>query len=84
MSRDVEVLRRLRDELGDGWATYGTGQVRSLEAAETNDALTAAIAALTWQEQVADGMGYLNRPEGQDGYEVASAETILSAWRRRS
>lgn len=46
MSRDVEVLRRLRDESGDGWTTYGTGQVRSLEAAETNDALTAAIAAL--------------------------------------
>jgi ribosomal protein S27AE len=30
-----------------------------------------------WQYQVADGLGFLNHPEGQSGYEVATPEVIL-------
>lgn len=35
-----------------------------------------------WQRAVAEGTGYINQPEGQDGYEVADAETIVAAWKR--
>jgi hypothetical protein len=34
-----------------------------------------------WQVAVADGLGYLNRAEGQGGYEVAEPETVIGAWR---
>lgn len=34
-----------------------------------------------WQVAVADGLGFLNRPEGQDGYEVAPAARLLEEWR---
>lgn len=36
-----------------------------------------------WQLAVAEGTGYINHAEGQDGYEVADAETIVAAWKRR-
>lgn len=49
------------------------------------DTIQARMAELVdlraWQVAVAEGMGYLNRPEGQDGYEVAAPEVILAAWR---
>lgn len=33
-----------------------------------------------WQLDVAEAMGFVNRPEGQGGYEVASVKTIIAAW----
>lgn len=36
-----------------------------------------------WQYAVANGIGYCNHAEGQGGYEVADAETIVVAWKRR-
>lgn len=35
-----------------------------------------------WQEAVADGLGYLNRAEGQGGYEVAKPEVIANTYNR--
>jgi hypothetical protein len=34
-----------------------------------------------WRVAVADGLGYLNRPEGQGGYEVAEPSVIIKAFR---
>jgi hypothetical protein len=36
-----------------------------------------------WQIAVAEGLGYLNRAEGQGGYEVADPETVIGAWREQ-
>lgn len=33
-----------------------------------------------WQLRVADATGYVNRAEGQGGYEVADADTIVAAY----
>ena len=33
-----------------------------------------------WQKTVANGLGYLNQPEGQDGYEVATPAEIIRDW----
>lgn len=47
------------------------------------DAARAEVEELrAWQRDIADGTGYINYAEGQGGYEVAPAETILRAWRR--
>jgi hypothetical protein len=58
------------------------GEVREQERMRAeNKALRAERDALAkWQLEVAEGMGYVNHAEGQDGYEVASAQTILDAW----
>ena len=34
-----------------------------------------------WQLAVADGLGFVNRAEGQSGYDVAAPSVILAAWR---
>jgi hypothetical protein len=48
----------------------------------SRDAARAEAEALrTWQREVAEGIGYLNRAEGQDGYEVAAPSVIVAAWR---
>jgi hypothetical protein len=45
-------------------------------------ALKAQLAeAQWWQREVAEGLGYLNQSDGQSGYEVADAPTIVGAWR---
>lgn len=45
------------------------------------DALCAEVERLrAWQLAVAEGMGYVNRAEGQSGYEAAEPDVILSAW----
>ena len=43
--------------------------------------LRARVAELeAWQKDVANGLGYLNQPEGQAGYEVAAPSTIIHDW----
>jgi post-segregation antitoxin (ccd killing protein) len=49
---------------------------RRLAAAEA-----ARERAEAWQLAVADGLGYVNRPEGQGGYEVAEPSVIVDAFR---
>lgn len=34
-----------------------------------------------WQRRVAEGLGFLSRRDGQDGYEVAEPDEIVKAWR---
>lgn len=47
------------------------------------DRLQAEVEELReWQLKVAEGTGYINRAEGQGGYEVAAPETIIAAWKR--
>jgi len=41
---------------------------------------TALMVVSGWQEDVARALGFLNQPEGQEGYEVASAQTVIEAW----
>ena len=52
------------------------------------DALRARVAELeAWQLTVAEATGYVNRPEGQAGYEVADADTVAGAierWRQEA
>jgi hypothetical protein len=72
---------------------------RAREAAEANDGMRKALrqreqehlAACAeadelraWQEAVADGLGFLNRAEGQRGYEVAEPSVIIRAFRDAS
>jgi hypothetical protein len=40
-----------------------------------------AEAAERWQMEVAEGLGFLNRPEGQGGHEVADPSVIVAAWK---
>jgi hypothetical protein len=40
-----------------------------------------AEAAEGWQLAVADGLGYVNRAEGQGGYEVAEPSVVLASYR---
>ena len=41
--------------------------------------IRARVAELeAWQIAIAEGTAFINRAEGQDGYEVASPQTILS------
>ena len=45
------------------------------------DRLQARVAELeAWQKEVANGLGYLNQPEGQAGYEVAAPSEIIHDW----
>ena len=54
--------------------------VRVRATVEENERLRAELAeSRKWQEEVAEGLGFLNRPEGQSGWEAAPAKTILSA-----
>jgi hypothetical protein len=50
---------------------------------ETNraDAVARAERAEGWQLAVADALGYVNRAEGQSGYEVAEPSVVLAAYR---
>lgn len=48
----------------------------------SRSALQAECAELrAWQEAVAEGTGYINRPEGQGGYAVADPDTIVAAFK---
>jgi hypothetical protein len=42
---------------------------------------TARAEAERWQVEVAEGLGFLNRAEGQGGYEVAAPRVIVEAFR---
>ncbi len=42
---------------------------------------SAREAAERWQVEVAEGIGYLNRAEGQSGYEVAEPSVIVEAFK---
>jgi len=55
-------------------------QAASLRAA-LSDAERRAGEAERWQVEVAEGLGYLNRAEGQDGYEVAEPSVIIAAFK---
>jgi hypothetical protein len=52
------------------------------ELMERNNALALRVQeAERWQIEVADGIGYVNRAEGQGGYEVAEPRVIIQAFR---
>lgn len=61
-------MKAERDEHGDGCQCFVCALRDHVEALEA------------WQLAVADGMGYVNRAEGQGGYEVAAPSVILGAW----
>lgn len=44
--------------------------------------LARAETAEQWRVEVAEALGYLNRAEGQSGYEVASPRIVIAAFRR--
>jgi hypothetical protein len=82
-----------------GRARMRAALARAREAAEANDGMRKALrqreqehlAACAeadelraWQEAVADGLGFLNRAEGQRGYEVAEPSVIIRAFRDAS
>ncbi len=85
--QDSVEANDLRRMLGIKTRAVPGGEMRATLAGAVQD-LTLGwkekIAELeAWQLEVADGTGFLNRPEGQSGYEVAPAATIVQAWDRR-
>jgi hypothetical protein len=55
----------------------------NMEASDLRALLDEVERLTAWQVEVADGLGYLNRAEGQGGYEVADPETVIGAWREQ-
>ena len=67
-----------------GASATGRGAVTAhLAIIERDEALAQVKELRAWQLAVAEGAGYVNRAEGQGGYEVASAETLVAAWKRQ-
>jgi len=70
-------------------ADYRSASCDDVAAAVDREmALRARVAELeAWQLTVAEATGYVNRPEGQAGYEVADADTVAGAierWRQEA
>ena len=60
---------------------YPTTSKRYVTEESEVDSLRARVAGLeAWQKEVANGLGYLNQPEGQAGYEVAAPRVIIHDW----
>jgi hypothetical protein len=62
---------------GDAVASY----LRDTLAGRLEAATARAEEAERWRVDVAEGLGYINRPEGQSGYEVAEPSVIIDAFR---
>jgi hypothetical protein len=59
----------------------GHQMMLKVEAILETERLRARVAELeAWQKEVASGLGYLNQPEGQSGYEVAAPSVIIQDW----
>lgn len=64
------------------WSLSDETRCPVCDCAGAEGALRARVAELeAWQVEVAEGVGYINRAEGQSGYEVAPAATIVRAWK---
>lgn len=67
----------------EGWEeearTYAQNATFQREQRESAESRAADLDR--WQREVAEGLGFLNQPEGQSGYEVADPATIIEAWR---
>ena len=68
LKASVAELESVRDDLSRAYAVQGL-------ALEEERARVAELEA--WQLAIAEGTGFINRSEGQDGYEVADPQTIL-------
>lgn len=75
---------RVRAERHEARADVTRLQGLLVELRTERDEARAEVEQLrAWQREVADGTGYINYAEGQGGYEVAPAETIVAAWKQR-
>ncbi len=67
----------------EGWEeearTYAQNATFQREQRESAESRAADLDR--WQREVAEGLGFLNQPDGQSGYEVADPATIIEAWR---
>jgi hypothetical protein len=62
-----------------GLEVVSAGDAVALERAYA-DACKERDELRAWQLAVAEGTGYINHAEGQGGYEIAPAETIVAAY----
>jgi hypothetical protein len=80
----TQTAARFREK---GRAVTAESRLREVEndheraAAVARKALARAEAAEGWQLAVADALGFVNRAEGQSGYEVAEPGVVLDAYR---
>lgn len=73
----LDIVRTQHDAEWDKAAKWRVELSAERAAHEATKKQLADVEA--WQRAVASYLGFLNQPEGQDGYEVASADVVIAA-----